>query len=397
MSWTRPQHPIVLKNLTYLYLDIQLSIEEQLEPILKASPNLKYLAFGDAFIWNTSTIDLQKLTSWCPKLIYMEVNAGWLSKHRVPWIHHINDTCNKDSEGLRCFNGSVTFRYGPDEIGRHLISNATTLEYIALRKDLYENKDWSNILKEIHAPQLHTLVCIDLVYSSSALEMMLGRCCFLESITLRGPKQKVPLDLQKVLMCSKYLKLVHLGFFEVHYGNVIQVFKSLATHHSKLCDMELQEVNVTDQVLLSLTYLTPLKRLSLRFEDNFTYYTDEGLLSFAENLFERSSVDTLELWKIRSLPYPVFQRLVTLPRLKCLSILSYRPVTVLDGPSLVQLLNDEKTCIEKIAFMTLSLTGTDDPVVEFLNEKLQRYKVTENTTKVDIDTPHRILIRKKVM
>ncbi|KAI8146789.1 hypothetical protein BJV82DRAFT_710835 [Fennellomyces sp. T-0311] len=375
---------ILFKNLASLYIDTEIDIQIHLIPILRRCPNLRHLAYGGRNggpFPDSSGEFLDKLFSWCPNLAYLETNPGCLMSYRDAWKDHFDP--HNDGTGLRTFIARGAVGYGPYQIGPCLIRNAHTLEFLGLGKYFHCNGDWSSTLREFHGTRLRSLILRGIYYNKSAITTMLSQCPVLEELVLIGNDQ-TRLNITKALKSLPRLKLLSLGDVHLDYvdgddmiSGPVQLFQHLESRGTGITEIRLQSVyDMTDDLLLALTYLSPLKHLTLDFAPDPSH-SDSGLCQFADML-RRTAVESLEL-VIRRLPKDALLSLASLPHLRNLEASCSIDSLWINAEALAKALNRRTASLKRVLLKDLMLAGTDDEAIDFLQREVCGYSITNQS------------------
>ncbi|KAI9247439.1 hypothetical protein BDA99DRAFT_542886 [Phascolomyces articulosus] len=358
----------ILHGMKGMVLDAALEKKTRLEPILRKCPNLWHLVCSNGVgktreetiipSYDTTLIDLDDLFTWCPKLISLELNTDQ-GREANRLCADFHDFFFKDRaqrlqnpmQGLQYFMTYEGEDYGAERIGPLLVRHAPSLKYLTLARavgTVTPHQDWSFIFQSFDtAPCLNTLVLKSLTYQSSALTSLLQHCPNLQKLIIEN-SLLMPFDLSKNLRALPQLKYLELDNVSLQLdddldgGSIVRLFQHLANEkgnkRSCLEDIRFNSVpEVTHDFLIAATYIPTMKKIKTFLDSR--YYTDEGLLIFGERLC-RTSIESLDLGRIRALPHDFLCLLGDLPSLKSIYIqASYQPNGVLvDGLGLGEML-----------------------------------------------------------
>ncbi|KAI8144088.1 hypothetical protein BJV82DRAFT_667926 [Fennellomyces sp. T-0311] len=377
-------------NLTHLHIETVINKRLALLPILQKSPHLQFLSYGrvtgilmsrynDPQQPSSIMTDLDQLFRWCPKLVYLEINARLYSMYRDEWIRRI-EASSTGQTGLRCFITSEAEDFGPVEIGPLLKRHAKTLEFLCL--SVYSAQaNWSPVFSELCAPKLKVLLCDGILYEDAAMTALTSHATVLEELNLEADDD-VHLNMPNLLKQFKRLKRLELGRMELDYydgvmapGAPARLFRHLATHNRHLYDIRLEGVkDINDEVLHAITELPSLKVLTIAFATS-NDYSDGGLCEFSR-LLTRTAIESLTLLYVRALPRVVLTALGDLPHLTSFQatcrIFHYLYV---NSSALVQMLGKTRSLVS-VALRGMQLTDTDDEVMTFLEREVHHYRAT---------------------
>ncbi|KAI8149898.1 hypothetical protein BJV82DRAFT_585147 [Fennellomyces sp. T-0311] len=368
-------------HLTHLYLDRPINMKLQLEPILKSSPNLQYLAYGKRCFGAIITINqnvfpansLDDVFLWCPKLIWLEANGGSLPLYHRTVSQDLIRRSEGDFSGLRSFTTSENNGYTQKQVEPHLFHNAATLEFLA---NGY-TAGWSSFIGQLHFPLLRMLLLYSFEKSSVPWDVVVPECPILEHLELDG-KREGRLDLS-VLKKLKQLKQLHLSGLTLSYNR--SSLKNLMTHWSKISDINLYCVGPIDDILLeAITHLSTLEQLAITFPFEDRDYTDNGLLQFITQL-SKTSIRSLHLCKTAYLPGGFISAVGDLSALHTLDVetasfnIRDLPVPEVDASALLNLL--ETRCLKHVSLKTVNIIGSDNEFpYTFFQKKLQGYNIS---------------------
>ncbi|KAI9496578.1 hypothetical protein BDB00DRAFT_807881 [Zychaea mexicana] len=206
-------------NLIYLHIDTALHIQDRLEPILQKCPNLQYLLGASSTScdyllycvtsssYNGDFIDLDKLLSWCPKLVYVSADGVYqehdddevevfasIALAEKPLRKCITDTKDTDDEdgndelqqpSQQLCHLATFEHYGYDQISQILRQNQDKLEYLLLsRREDEEGRDWSPVFRSLDTPCLQTLDCEYIEFDTGSIVNLLNTCRDIQTINL---------------------------------------------------------------------------------------------------------------------------------------------------------------------------------------------------------------------
>ena len=372
-------------NIISLVFDAVLEKHKRLEPILRKCPNLRHLTCSNGVVrkgreekgeeeeeeeeeiypsYDTTIPDLDDLFSWCPKLYYLEINTdqGYQSNRFCSILQGFNYSEGKqryqqhELHGLQYFMTYEGDDYGAERIGPLLIRYASTLKCIILARaiaTITPDEDWSFMFESIPScPYLDTLVLINLTYQGSALTTMLQHCPHVQTVIIRN-NLLMPLKLTSILKSLRRLKHLELDTVSLQMDDdgysgetLIHLLQQLSNdeepQHYSLAEIWFTNVpEVTHELLIAATYIPSIKSIRMMLDSRL--YSDEGLVLFSQRL-HLTSIESLELSRIRSLSYDFLCALGELTSLKRLSIQAAYDVSgrsqhvLVDGPGFADML-----------------------------------------------------------
>ncbi|KAI8149899.1 hypothetical protein BJV82DRAFT_585149 [Fennellomyces sp. T-0311] len=367
-------------RLTHLKLECQVSIKLQLKPILKNSPNLQYLAYGQHNISPLTTMnqdplsanDFDDVFSSCPKLTRLEVNVSPLTSGYRSMSWNLIQQNQTNGPGLQSLILCEQDEHVTDQVEPYLLRNAATLEFIAIEYI----KGWSSLMSRLQFPRLRMLVLHVSTSLSAPWKAVVPECPILEHLELKGVK-----DGQfglSALQGMKQLKRLSLSNFTLSYHQYS--FKHLVMHGCAINHITLGQVySVSDIFLESITQLPTLEHLSITFPRNDDDgCTSDGLIRFATQL-GNTSIRTLSLHGSRYLPGSFLQAVGGLSTLYSFYFHTIRfrstRTPEVDTSDILKLLEISGS-LKNIDILGVVITGTagEQPHTS-LKKKVQGYKV----------------------
>ncbi|KAI8137039.1 hypothetical protein BJV82DRAFT_636957 [Fennellomyces sp. T-0311] len=320
---TTLQTPTQFTRISYLCLDVILHRELRLKPILKACPNLRYF-LGPAMKYHSSqsfeeyrasTVDLDSLFRWCPRIIHLQNNYSYEGTLELAEYN-----TSKGGDGLRYL--SQCEDDGRDSISRLLARNSSTLEHLALRRYSHDATipDWSPVFQSLDLPHLRTLdLYEDICYDAPSLVTLLNHCPVLESLRLVGDPLVLESSALQQLQTMDRLTSLQCLFLEVIDGlTLISLFDRL----TMLEDITLSNSCIPLQQTLD-THHGPahLKRLTLEDVD-WKYDGDDidgAIARFFKYLSGRSKLESVQVSSL-NLGSKSIQAIAAIPTLKSFEI-----------------------------------------------------------------------------
>ncbi|KAI9248522.1 hypothetical protein BDA99DRAFT_524936 [Phascolomyces articulosus] len=362
-------------NLTYLEFYTAIDVQPQLIPLIQRSPHLEFLFLGSPRGKTYSDdslhlLDLMKISTWCPKLVYLEVNpCGLRTEHRDHWLEqllskHKNNTNQPKERGIKSFLVSEDIAFGPDQIGPLIQRHANTLEYVGLGVNNEGDQSWAPLFQDLELPRLQTLHCAGTLYDDISIRRLIRKATHLQYLILSG-YYSLQLNLAKLLKSCLQLKSLYLSQSNVSFdeddveegqsvtddsatnsrdlsnsnslasSQVTHLFQYLDLHGSQLCDISLNYVfEVNDDFMQAIAQLSMLKSLRLFFSYE-NKYTNEGLVGFIQKL-QGTIIETLDIYSIKELTSPMLDAIADLKFLKRFeSGMMSHEIQVVNGPALI--------------------------------------------------------------
>ncbi|KAI8148970.1 hypothetical protein BJV82DRAFT_708825 [Fennellomyces sp. T-0311] len=322
-------------NLLYLHLDNMFSFESRITPILRRAPKLKALIISNhrnkRLYDSHMSDDFGPIFDLCPGLRYVawkETRPLTRTRTCDPWKEYVKRTDGNDSPtGLNL--RELIFYGGTDEQASagHIIRRArNSLEYLEL---LGLPNDRTTIA-DVRLPRLKTFHLNGLKMNQDEWIPFLAGCEHLERLAIYALLTNVDLNaiLHGVhsLNYLRQLELINFGYNIGYQSSLDNFCEILST--TRLRTLNLRDIPISDQGLLSLCNMGSLQELSLSMRRYDGYISDGGLLAFADKLkTSKSQLHNLDFWWITNMSDTVLERLAQIDRLTMLSVGCARHIT----------------------------------------------------------------------
>ncbi|KAI9257990.1 hypothetical protein BDA99DRAFT_539007 [Phascolomyces articulosus] len=360
-----PPLPDYFEHLTELWIGVPLQKAARVEPLLQMCPNLLYLGYVRDRLIYPAIVNLDDLFTWCPKLIYVEINTrdfgtGPFQLERRTLFRRIYDD-DKDSisnkeDALVCFIAQEVNWFTSEEITPHLVRNASTLKCLALGSHNYYGQpvesDWTaKFHTTLCLSHLHTLILEYIHLQSDALVAMVQRCPGLQILIISQTVGSISLNIPQLLEPLKQLKHLEISnipvsFFNGRNDSAIQTFQHwIASYNNGSGDSKIKKgpeeihLNLTEGVpsdlLTAITYITTLKRFSCTFTCESMH---DELSTMADRFKLLTYLESLCFRRARGLSFDFFCSLSELPYLTTFYAAHSNPLVV-DDAGLMHLLS----------------------------------------------------------